>query len=239
MIWIAVFLVAVLSGATASIVGFGIGSLLTPLIAIEVGMSVAVAAVMVPHAMATAVRCWRLRRDVDREVLRRFGVLSAAGSLAGAVIYTQLETRTLTRALGGLLILTALAQLLGWASRWRPRAALVAILGFGSGLFGGLAGNQGGLRAAALTAFDLTPVRFVATATATALLVDAVRAPVYLWTAGPRLAGLADLVLIATVGVLIGTVLGERLLFGLSPARFARIVGIAVGAVGIWLLTSA
>jgi uncharacterized membrane protein YfcA len=47
------FLVAILSGATASVVGFGIGSLLTPLLATRLGMSVAVAAVAIPHALAT------------------------------------------------------------------------------------------------------------------------------------------------------------------------------------------
>jgi uncharacterized membrane protein YfcA len=35
----------------------------------------------------------------------------------------------------------------------------------------------------------------------------------------------------------IGTVLGERLLFGLSPERFRRIVGILVGVLGVWLVT--
>ena len=54
----ALFLVGVFSGATASVVGFGIGSLLTPLFALELGTSVPVAAVTLPHALATAVRVW-------------------------------------------------------------------------------------------------------------------------------------------------------------------------------------
>src|SRR5688572_1937929 len=109
MSWLslAVFPVAVLSGATASVVGFGIGSLLTPLLALRFGTGVAVAAVMVPHASATALRCWRLRRHIDGAVLLRFGLFSAAGSLAGALAYTRLSVPALTRALGALLVLTA------------------------------------------------------------------------------------------------------------------------------------
>ena len=70
MTWfdLAVFLAAGFAGATASVVGFGIGSLLTPLLATRFGMSAAVAAVTIPHALATAVRCWRLRADIDRRV---------------------------------------------------------------------------------------------------------------------------------------------------------------------------
>ena len=115
MIWFALALVAVavLSGATASVAGFGIGSLLTPLLAAEVGTSVAVAAVAIPHAAATALRLWRLRADVDVAVLRRFGLVSAAGGLGGALLYARLGGRALTLALGALLVLTAVAGLTG------------------------------------------------------------------------------------------------------------------------------
>lgn len=217
-------------------VGFGIGSLLTPLLAARFGTSVAVAAVTLPHALATGFRCWRLRANIDRGVLVRFGMLSAAGALAGALLYTRLGPGPLTGILGGLLLLTAVAQLTGWSARWHPRGPLVAVFGLLSGFFGGVAGNQGGLRSAALTAFRLSPVRFVATATATGVLVDLARTPVYLWNSGSTLLPLAVPIGIASVGVLVGTLLGERMLLGLSPRRFGQIVGVAIGLLGIWLL---
>ena len=80
---VAVFGVAVLGGATAAVAGFGIGSLLTPFLATRFGMTVAIAAVAIPHALATALRCWRLRTRIDWPVMRGFGLLSAAGGLAG------------------------------------------------------------------------------------------------------------------------------------------------------------
>lgn len=232
----AVFIVAIASGATAAVVGFGIGSLMTPLLAVKFGTVTAVALVTVPHAVATAVRCWRLRAHVDRRVLVRFGLLSAAGALVGALLYTRLGPSALTRVLGGLLLLTAVAQLTGWSSRWQPKGALVALFGLLSGFFGGVAGNQGGLRSAALTAFGLSPLGFVATATATGLVVDMARTPVYLWHSGPLLLALWAPVIVATVGVLVGTVAGERVLLGLSRRRFGQTIGVAIGALGIWLL---
>jgi uncharacterized membrane protein YfcA len=231
-----ILLVAVLSGATATVVGFGIGSLLTPLLALRYGTSVAVAAVTIPHAVATVVRCWRLRADIDRRVLIRFGLLSAAGALAGALLYTRLGPTALTRILGGLLLLTAIAQLTGLSSRWKPRGVIVSVLGLVSGFFGGVAGNQGGLRAAALTAFKLSPTRFVATATAIGVMVDLARTPVYLWSAGQSLIPLAVPIGLAVAGVLVGTLLGERILLGLSPRRFGQVVGVAIGLLGLWLL---
>ena len=235
---IAIALVAVLSGATAAVVGFGIGSLLTPLLALRVGMPMAIAAIAVPHAAATAFRFWRLRGAVDWKVVRRFGLLSATGGLAGALLYTRLGGRPLTLALAALLVLTGTTGLTSLARRWSsPRAA--GLLGAVSGFFGGLAGNQGGLRSAALLTFSLSPAAFVATAAATGLLVDIARTPVYLWQAGPKLIALWLPLALATGGVLGGTLLGERVLLGMSRERFRRVVSLAVLALGVLLLVRA
>lgn len=70
-------------------------------------------------------------------------------------------------------------QLTGMAARMRFRGPWAWIAGAASGGFGGLVGNQGGIRSAALLGFDLPKESFVATATAIALIIDAVRMPVY------------------------------------------------------------
>ncbi|MEX2244131.1 MAG: TSUP family transporter [Fimbriimonadaceae bacterium] len=77
--------VAVIAGMVASVVGFGIGSLLTPTLATQMDMKLAVAAVYVPHRAATAYRLWLVREHVDKSVFKSFGLTSAVGSLAGAV----------------------------------------------------------------------------------------------------------------------------------------------------------
>jgi uncharacterized membrane protein YfcA len=241
MTWFAIALLAVgvLAGATATVVGFGIGSLLTPLLAVEVGIGPAVAAVVLPHVVATGLRFWRFRADVDVSVLRRFGLVSAAGGLAGALLYARLGSSVLALALGGLLLLTSVAGLTGWVTRWHPRGAGVWLLGLTSGFFGGIAGNQGGIRSGALLAFALTPRGLIATATATGLLVDLARMPIYFWRAGSELwtiPHLPQLICVATVGVVVGTVAGERILFNLNLERFRRVVAALVGVLGLWLI---
>jgi uncharacterized membrane protein YfcA len=234
-----IFIVAALSGVTASIAGFGIGSLLTPLLASQLGMSLAVAAVSIPHALATAVRCWRLRREIDSRVLRSFGVWSAAGGIAGALLYARASNHALTLVLGALLVATGIAGTTAWASRVHPTPRVATVLGVLSGFFGGIAGNQGGLRAAALMTFDLRPLAFVATSTAVGLAIDAARMPFYLFRAGPALAGATTPILVATVGVLVGTVIGERVLIRMNAQLFRRVVSVLIAALGIWLLSTA
>jgi uncharacterized protein len=233
---VVVFIAGILSGVTAAIAGFGIGSVMTPLLATTLGVPLAVAAVSIPHAIATAVRAWRLRRAISWPVVRSFGVLSAAGGLVGALLYARVGTRVLEITLGVLLLATSIAALSDWTRRWKPRGIVAQVLGFLSGLFGGMAGNQGGLRAAALLTFSLTPAAFVATSTAVGLAIDAARMPIYVWRAGSSLLTVLTPIGVATVGVLIGTLFGERLLFGLSPERFRRVIGILIGALGVWLI---
>src|SRR5689334_24740741 len=85
------FAASVLAGAIAAVSGFGIGSLLTPLLvlAIPLPTAQAVAVLAVPHALATAIRFSRLRRDVHRPTFREFGIASAIGGLAGAALQSQ------------------------------------------------------------------------------------------------------------------------------------------------------
>src|SRR5918993_582233 len=98
----AVLLVSALAGALASVTGFGIGSLLTPLLAMHVDTRLAVAAVSVPHVIGTALRCWLLAGRVDRQVFWSFGLTSAAGGLIGALLHGWGSNRWLTMGFGGL-----------------------------------------------------------------------------------------------------------------------------------------
>lgn len=212
---------------------------MTPLLATRLDMATAVAAVSIPHAFATAFRCWRLRKAIDRRSFLRFGALSAFGGLGGALLYPQLSSHALTLILGALLIATGVTGLTQWYSAWKPGRLEAGALGLFSGLFGGLAGNQGGLRAAALLPFGLRPAAFVATSTAIGLVVDAVRMPVYLFQSGPALMALWLPISVATGGVIVGTLMGEKVLMGLSPDRFRKTVAGMIALLGILLLSRA
>lgn len=82
------------------------------------------------------------------------------------------------------------------------------VAGAASGLFEGLVGNQGGIRSAAMLGFDLAPDEFVGTAIAVALLVDLGRLPVYLAAEWITPRGAITWTLIASAGVVIGTLAG-------------------------------
>lgn len=230
-----VVMAAIAAGAVASISGFGIGSILTPLLAVGLGTKLAVAEVSVPHFLGTALRFWLIRKHVNRRVLMSFGITSALGGLAGALLHVWLRSMWLGYVLAALLVFAGVMGLTGAARQMRFGHKTAWIAGGLSGVFGGLVGNQGGIRSAALLSFDVRRDAFVATATAIALLVDVFRMPVYAVTQWRPILSAWPLMLTATIGVIAGTLIGKRVLGWIPERTFRLLIAGIVLALGVWM----
>jgi uncharacterized membrane protein YfcA len=233
---LAVVVAGIAAGGVASVAGFGIGSLLTPVFVTQVATQIAVAAVSIPHVVGTAARFWLLRGQVDRRLLVRFGLTSAAGGLAGALLQARTSSAGLTIVFGSLLLFVAASELTGLSKRMRFRGAAAWIAGALSGLLGGLVGNQGGIRSAAMLGVDVPRQAFVGTATAVALIVDGARLPVYLATTGDELLALWPTIAFATIGVVCGTLFGHRVLMRIPEERFRPTVATLLAILGAAML---
>jgi uncharacterized protein len=228
---------AILAGAVAAISGFGIGSLLTPVLAIGFGTKTAVVLVSLPHATATSLRFWILRRAVDRHVLMTFGAASAIGGLTGALLHGAFGSRLLEVILGALLIFAGVSGLTGLSGRLRIHNTTLAILaGLLSAGFGGLVGNQGGIRSASLLHFGLSRESMLATATGIGLVVDVARIPVYLANGGAEIAAHWQLVAAMAAGAVIGTLIGTPVMRRVPEVAFRRIVFSLIAVLGIALV---
>jgi len=231
-----VVVISALAGGVASISGFGIGSVLTPLFAARVGTKVAVAAVSIPHLVGSSIRFWRLRHHVNQRVLWSFGITSAAGGLLGALLQSRLNVPILTVVFAALLIFVGVSGLLGFSERIRFTGVAAWIAGAVSGFLGGLVGNQGGIRSGALLGVDLPRDAFVGTATAIGLFVDGARLPVYLVTTHEQLAPIIWLIALATIGVVAGTLGGTQLLRRIPERAFNALVSLLVLGLGVYML---
>src|SRR5258708_10800333 len=100
---ILIALAAFFAGAVSAVAGFGIGSILTPLLGLTIGVKLAVAGAAIPHFLGNALRLWTLRHRVDKQVLRTFGLMSGAGALAGALLAAAGPSPGLQRNLGRVL----------------------------------------------------------------------------------------------------------------------------------------
>jgi hypothetical protein len=190
------------------------------------------AAFRISNLMTSQCTCKSLRpSDLDwqQTPISRTAVESCAG------VHTRASSRALSVVLGVLLLIAGVSELSGWIEhvRWGRRTAWVA--GAVSGALGGLVGNQGGIRTAAMLGFDVPKEAFVATATAIALFVDVARMPVYLVTQWRGIVEIWPLLLTASGGVVVGTMFGRRALARLPQRTFRRAVAVLLVGLGLYM----
>jgi hypothetical protein len=158
---------------------------------------------------------------------------SAAGGLAGALLHNIFQNAVLTIIFGFLLIFAGVSGLVGFSEKLRFKGIIIWLAGGISGLFGGLVGNQGSIRSIALFGFNLDKDQFVATATGIALMVDVVRLPVYIALQWGQIISIWQFILVATIGVILGTLSGKKMLEKIPQNIFKKIVSIVILLIGI------
>lgn len=87
--------------------------------------------------------------------------------------------------------------------------------------------------------FQLSKESLVATATATGVLVDTARMPVYLVTQSRSLLQSATYILLMTVGCLIGTVWGVRALKQIPAVLYKRLLSSLICVLGLYMVLKA
>ena len=105
-----ILIAGIIAGGIAAISGFGIGSILTPLLSIKVGTKIAIAIVSLPHFLGTAIRFWVLRKNIDQKIFINFGISSIGGGLCGALLFWQTATPALTLIFSVILIFASLME---------------------------------------------------------------------------------------------------------------------------------
>jgi hypothetical protein len=231
--------VSAFAAGVAALSGFGIGSILTPLLATQMDLKLAVAAISIPHLVATSLRFYMLRKNLNHQVFIKFGSFSAIGGLLGALFHAQVNSPLLVSLFAFLLIYVGLAGLFGWIQRFRIKHSWSWFAGLFSGGLGGLVGNQGGIRSAALLGMNLPKDELVATATAIGVIVDLARMPVYFINQGQELVEIWPQIAIATAGCVTGTVAGKKLLSKLSERQFRVIIFSLILMLGAYMTTQA
>jgi len=235
-----VFVLAALANGAAGITGFGVGTILIPILMLHIDVPTALAVITVPHAVASAIRLWRMRFDVEPKLALPFCVAGGAGALVG----------TSTHALGWSITSVAFAATFVLAiapGLFSPRSSSAIassrgawLGGVASGLVGAIAGSQGALRFAVLERVGAPTWSYVATASAAAVAIDLVRLPAMLLLSDVNLGNQIPLIAAATSGVLVGDVLSERLT-GRIPrrwlARVESIVAVGLSALFLFRLT--
>lgn len=247
MSYAVVAVAALLVSALTLFSGFGLGTLLMPVLALFFPVEVAVGATALVHFANNVLKVSLFARKADRAVAVRFGLPAVACALVGAGLlgllsgaqpaatYTLLgRTAVVTPlklSMAALMLAFAVLELhprfarLAFDRRWLPLGGAL------SGLFGGLSGHQGALRSAFLAKSGLPTEAFVGTNAVIGFSVDLVRLLVYgALFLGSHSRVIAErggwgLVAVATLAAFAGVFLGSRLVTKVTMRSVQRLTG--------------
>jgi uncharacterized membrane protein YfcA len=209
--------------------GFGLGTLLMPVLAVFFPPVVAIAATAIIHFLNNLFKFALVGKYTDKSVVLSFGFPAVAAAFLGSflLVYTaelpavadfpffgSVYTVTPLNLLVGLLIMFfAFVDLSPALINWQVARKYLSLGGLLSGFFGGISGHQGAFRSMFLIKLGLSKESFVATGAAVALMVDITRLMVY----GIKLTDfdLASMYRVIGAGVLAafaGSLMGRKLL---------------------------
>lgn len=175
--------------------GFGLGTILMPVVAVFFPVTVAVAMTAFVHLLNNVFKLTLLWKQVAWPVVLRFGIPAMVAAIPGALLLTLLSDlpevhsydfanlrasmTPVKLVVGLLLIIFATLEWLPFIKNINLSRKALSLGGILSGFFGGLSGHQGAFRSAFLIRAGLNKDQFVASNAAIAAMVDVTRLFVY------------------------------------------------------------
>lgn len=229
--------------------GFGLGTLLLPVLALFFPVAAAVALTAAVHLLNNLFKLAALWKHADTSVALRFGVPALLAAVPGAwalasldhmpalATYTVMghdaEITPVKLVVGALMLVFATAELMKLAKKAEISKKALPLGGVLSGFFGGLSGHQGAFRSAFLAHAGLDGKSFVATNAMIAALVDIARLSVY----GLSLGVLTDpahlpMLGTATVAAIVGVIAGIMLLEKITIDLIRKLIAVMLYALG-------
>lgn len=191
--------------------GFGLGTILLPVMAIFFPVDVAVAMTGVVHLLNNLFKVVLVGRHAAWSVVWRFGLPAMLAAFVGARLLFVLPH--IKQVVAVVMIVFAVVELL---PRFKKLQFDVKWLPFGgviSGFFGGLSGHQGAFRSAFLMRTGLSKEAFIATGVMIACAIDVTRLSVYAsHFARDQFQQNYGVVGLATLSAFAGAYIGNRLL---------------------------
>ena len=222
-------IVAFLTAILTFFSGFGLGTILTPIMMLFFPVEVAIALTGVVHFSNNIFKLFLVGKKVNKEVFLKFGIPAIIFAFIGAYLLVkipnmqplysyplfnkQFDIFPLKLIIGLLMMFFAIVDLIPFFNNLKFNKNKLPIGGALSGFFGGLTGAQGALRSAFLIRSGLSKEAFIATTVVISSLVDFTRLSVY----ATQVINIdfkknLPLIICATTSAIIGAFIGNKLL---------------------------
>ncbi len=236
--------------------GFGLGTLLMPVIAIFVALPHAIAITALVHLANNLFKFSLLAQYARRDIVIRFGLPAMLCALVGASVLTVLSALPTLHSyvlwqrqfhitpikffIGSIILIFVVIELSPRLAALQFGRGALPLGGALSGFFGGLSGHQGALRSMFLIRSGLDKQAFIATNVVIAVLVDVARLAVYgLDVAGDIRRVDWALVAAASLAAFAGAFCGARMIRKVTITLIRRLVSALLVIVAAGMMVGA
>lgn len=216
--------------------GFGVGTIMMPVMAIFFDVKVAIFLAAIVHFFNNISRLVLYRAEIKWEIIKRFGVVSIVGAFIGSFAQIYLDGSWLKVGVGIFLISYSFLTLVPTKIKIKLSANVDFIGGFLSGLIGGLIGNQGAIRSIYLLNYGLEKKELIVSSAFIAVIIDSTRIPVYAFSNYQYIQENSMLLVSIIASAILGTMLGNKLLPKVSYELFKKIILVGVLILGILMV---
>lgn len=173
------FVVAFISIIVGTVAGFGTSTIFLPMALFFLDFKTALVLVAITHISGNIGAVTFFRTGLNKKLIILFGLPSIILTVIGAYLVTFIPQLILEVLLGLFLLVFSIYSLLHPDFKVAATRSNTLVGGSLSGFLQGLLGIGGALRGAFLISYDLDKVKYVATISAIAVIIDAARIPVY------------------------------------------------------------
>ncbi len=245
-------IVAFLAALLTFFSGFGLGTILTPVMLIFFPPEIAISLTGIVHFCNNIFKLSIIGSQFNKEVLIKFGIPAVIFAFAGSYALFFISNDTLFTyhlfvkktdvsylqfIIAIILIFFALIDLIPFFKKLKFNKSILPIGGILSGFFGGLTGNQGALRSAFLIKMNLEKSVFIATTVVISFFVDLTRISVYISKIKDfEISNFLILGLAAIVSAIAGSFIGFKSLKKITLNFIRNLVAIMILLIAFLLL---
>jgi uncharacterized membrane protein YfcA len=216
----------------------GLGSLLTPILALVLPVALAVGVLLPMLMFGDVFALYMYWKEWDLDLVKRMLPAGIVGALAGTFLLSSISTNGLRIILGIFVLVVVAYKFLGdriEGIRYKPRPWHAPTAGFLSGIASGMFNSGGPAFSSYLLLQKLTARPFIATSAIYFAILNLVKVPGFLYT------GLLNLPLLFSVWwvvlfIPVGIWLARMTLTRVSPSAFEWIIIILLIFSSLWLL---
>jgi len=245
-------IVAFLAALLTFFSGFGLGTILTPVMLIFFPPEIAISLTGIVHFCNNIFKLSIIGKQFNKEVLIKFGIPAVLFAFVGSyslffisdntlfshsLFINETDVSYLQFVIAIILIFFALIDLIPFFKKLKFNKSILPLGGVLSGFFGGLTGNQGALRSAFLIKMDLDKTVFIATTVVISFFVDLTRIGVYISKIKDfEISNYVVLGLAATLSAIIGSYIGFKSLKKITLNYIRNLVAVMILLIAFLLL---